>query len=216
LKKSRNVGDPIDGTTIGQIRGHLYSTWSGEYGSVSLLEKEKGVRMLSVTPAVNTARFQMHAAEDRRTDIDRRIAVVDRRGAPRSKLLKRGLTFWPNGDSTECVVHNLSETGALLGISGPIPKIFDLIIDFDQSRHSCTVIWRRANRIGVTFLEIPQARAASSTNGRVGTFRQFAYECRMLATRFGSSDRKRLIKMAQVWEALSRPLRKELASPKNS
>jgi hypothetical protein len=225
----RISGNAIDWTAIAKIAGHVLfhrrlvlivqplprvrspGRHSNSATTRSLPDgrPRKRLSMLSVTPSPNTARIRLSLAEDRRTGGDRRIAVVDRRDAQRKKLLKGGRTFWPNGDSTECIVHNLSETGALLGISGPVPKIFDLVIDFDQSRHSCSIVWRKANRIGVKFLEPHLVRAPNSANGRAGAFRQFAYECRILAGRVESSDRERLIKMARAWEALGRPPRKE-------
>lgn len=75
----------------------------------------------------------------------------DRRRSARRRILKGGRTFWPNGDSSECSVRNLSDEGAQLQFCGPCPSTFDLIIDGDNSRRSCAVIWRKGNRVGVQF-----------------------------------------------------------------
>jgi hypothetical protein len=73
--------------------------------------------------------------------IDDRRITPDRRAAPRRRILRGGLTGWQNGDSSECIVHNLSETGAHLQIRGPVPRTFNLVIDGDGVSRSCCVVW---------------------------------------------------------------------------
>ena len=53
---------------------------------------------------------------------------------------------------SSCVVRILSENGAALDVPDPpgIPGEFDLIMAGQAARH-CRVIWRKKNRIGVTF-----------------------------------------------------------------
>jgi hypothetical protein len=138
-------------------------------------------------------------------EVNDRRRLSDRRGAPRRKLLRGARAVWQNGDSTECIVHDLSETGANLEIRGPIPKTIDLLIDGDQSRRSCCVIWRQANRVGVRFQEPPQfVRAPVDSLRIVSAYREHADECRTLAKRAEPSDRGTLLKMAGTWEALAR------------
>jgi hypothetical protein len=138
--------------------------------------------------------------------IDDRRINPDRRGAPRKKILRGGLTGWQNGDSGECVVHNLSDTGAHLQIRGPVPRAFNLVIDGDGVSRSCCVVWRNANRVGVKFEgEFPVA-------GLVSSFKQHANQCRILADRAASLDRETLLKMAEAWEALTRRSQKKLRS----
>src|SRR5271163_2925716 len=84
-------------------------------------------------------------------EIDDRRRQPDRRGSLRRKILKRGLTYWPNGDSSECTVYNLSETGAQLELRGLAPNLFDLVVEGDRWRRRCSVVWRKANRVGVQF-----------------------------------------------------------------
>src|ERR1700676_4784199 len=97
----------------------------------------------------------MKALEDakdiRLGEIDARRLTRNRRGSSRRKILKSGRTFWPNGDSCECTVYNLSDTGARLDTHSPVPNVFDLVVDGDPWRRSCVVIWRKENRIGVKF-----------------------------------------------------------------
>src|SRR5579864_4632966 len=94
--------------------------------------------------AANPDRMQLGEIDDRRTTPDRRLAS-------RRKILKFGKTFWPNGDSSECLVYNLSETGAQLEVRSPVPNVFDLLVEGDPWRRSCSVVWRKANRAGVKF-----------------------------------------------------------------
>lgn len=59
-----------------------------------------------------------------------------------------------NGSSTiDCVVRNISDSGALLRVEGAIriPDTFDLLID-ENERHACRVAWRKLDAIGVAFL----------------------------------------------------------------
>jgi PilZ domain len=138
-------------------------------------------------------------------EVDDRRKFSDRRAAPRRKILRGARAVWQNGDTTECIVHNLSETGAHLDIRGPAPNTFDLLIDCDQSRRSCRVIWRKANRIGVKFQELPQfVRAPIDSRKMISAYREHADECRTLAKRAEPSDRETLLRMAGTWETLAR------------
>src|SRR4029077_20557896 len=119
-----------------------------------------------------------------------------------------------NGDSIECGIRDLSETGAQLEVRGPIPNVFDLIIDCDQSRHTCYVIWRKVWRIGVTFQERHHLARTLGSLG-VSELRQHAEECRMLAKQAEPSHREELIKMALTWEALDRRQQKKKAGQVN-
>jgi hypothetical protein len=74
----------------------------------------------------------------------------DKRSAPRHRVLKAG-TIEFNGGAIDCMVRNLSTTGAALDVTSPIgiPEHFTLIAD--GSRLSCHVVWRKEKRIGVAF-----------------------------------------------------------------
>jgi hypothetical protein len=52
-----------------------------------------------------------------------------------------------------CFIRNLSESGAALDVSYTldIPDEFDLVMETDQLRRQCRVVWRKENRLGVTF-----------------------------------------------------------------
>ena len=58
-------------------------------------------------------------------EVGDRRQTPDRRSSTRRKILKGGRTYWLNGDSSECTVLNVSETGAHLELRGPAPNVFD-------------------------------------------------------------------------------------------
>jgi hypothetical protein len=77
----------------------------------------------------------------------------ERRAAPRKRTLKGGRIAFNAGQSTiECVIRNLSETGAKLHVSSVIgiPPTFELLLS-DNSRRKCRVVWRSLQEMGVTF-----------------------------------------------------------------
>ena len=139
-------------------------------------------------------------------EIDDRRLTPDRRTSSRRKLLKGGRTFWPNGDSSECIVYNLSKTGAQLDIRGHAPNVFDLVVEGDPWRRSCVVIWRNANRIGVRF-QAPSCLEATSAKKPAVHFLRYADECRTLAQQANPSHREILLEMADAWAVVVRRLR---------
>jgi len=141
-------------------------------------------------------------------EVDERRTLSDRRFSSRRKVLRGGKAFWPNGDSAECIVHNVSIVGAKLGVFGPVPNFFDLVVDGDSVRRPCMVIWRKATLIGVRFQV--QADLAPPTRNRskpVGGFRRYVEACEALAGRVSSADREVLLEMAEAWKKAIRLLR---------
>jgi len=57
------------------------------------------------------------------------------------------------GISVDCAVRDLSETGACLVLITPvaIPDGFELATHHDGAIKQCRVVWRTAQRIGVSF-----------------------------------------------------------------
>ncbi|MDH2381695.1 PilZ domain-containing protein [Bradyrhizobium sp. CER78] len=74
------------------------------------------------------------------------------RGALRHRVLKAG-TIEFNGGAIDCVIRNISETGAALEVTSPvgIPETFNLVLPGDHTKRQCRVAWRRERRIGVRF-----------------------------------------------------------------
>jgi hypothetical protein len=76
--------------------------------------------------------------------------------ASRRRVLKAGSIEF-GGEEFECTIRNVSETGAALEVMTPlyIPDRFTLVVQSEQSKRACRVIWRKQKRIGVTFDEMP-------------------------------------------------------------
>jgi hypothetical protein len=77
--------------------------------------------------------------------------------ATRYKVAKAGTIKF--GDrSVDCLVHNLSETGAGIDVvhhEFRIPFRFELTIPSDGLSQLCRVVWRKDHRIGVAFVFSP-------------------------------------------------------------
>lgn len=137
--------------------------------------------------------------------VDRR-KLPERRGWQRRKTLKSGQIVCRNGDSSDCVVSNLSESGAQLKIHGPTPNSFDLVVDGE--RRSCSVIWRKDNRVGVQFPEHSKINASVKSSAKqIADFKYYSATCRMLAERAGAADRVVLLEMAEAWTTATRLIR---------
>ncbi|MFB9267905.1 PilZ domain-containing protein [Bradyrhizobium erythrophlei] len=78
--------------------------------------------------------------------------LENNRAALRQRVLKAG-TIEFNGGAIDCVVRNISETGAALEVTSPvgIPEIFNLLILGDHTKRQCQVAWRTDKRIGIKF-----------------------------------------------------------------
>jgi hypothetical protein len=79
--------------------------------------------------------------------------VDEHRKNQRHKTFKGGSISFDRG-TVDCVVRNISDTGALLEIKSHvgIPDKFALIIKPDYLTRSCEVVWRSARNIGVKFV----------------------------------------------------------------
>jgi hypothetical protein len=74
----------------------------------------------------------------------------EHRIAPRHRVLK-GARIEFGTSVFDCTIRNLSDTGAALDVSPVgIPAEFTLVAE-GGFRRSCTVVWRKEKRIGVTF-----------------------------------------------------------------
>lgn len=80
--------------------------------------------------------------------------MPEKRRAPRQRVIKGAhISFKERGAAIDCVVRNLSDSGACLKVESPvgIPETFDLVIETDQSVRPCRVVWRKDTQIGVEF-----------------------------------------------------------------
>jgi len=76
---------------------------------------------------------------------------VDKRISARNRVLKVG-TIEFDGSSINCMVRNLSNTGAALDLSDPdsVPEYFTLVMLAEGLRLPGQIVWRKGKRIGVT------------------------------------------------------------------
>jgi PilZ domain len=79
---------------------------------------------------------------------------MERRHQSRSRTLKSARILLNHHQSViDCVVRNLSETGACLKVETTfgIPDRFDVMFDVDKTIRACRLIWHRDRQIGVEF-----------------------------------------------------------------
>jgi hypothetical protein len=78
--------------------------------------------------------------------------MVETRVAPRFRVTKPA-KIDHGGDKINCVVRDISATGAAIEISDVvrIPEYFVLSIPEDRLKLPCHVVWRTQYRIGVAF-----------------------------------------------------------------
>ena len=78
---------------------------------------------------------------------------MERRANPRKPVLMSG-TIAFGGNIVNCVVSNMSISGAALDVISPIidtPKNFTLVFQTDGVSIPCHIIWRKEEHIGVAF-----------------------------------------------------------------
>ena len=78
----------------------------------------------------------------------------DKRASQRQRTFKGGSISFDRAAGIDCLVRNMSETGACLEIESPvgIPSDFTLVIKPEYLKRSCQVAWRSARKIGVRFV----------------------------------------------------------------
>lgn len=81
---------------------------------------------------------------------------LEKRLAPRRNTLIAATIIYNAGRGrTECLIRNLSSTGAKLEVRGSvasIPNTFDLIAP-GHHPHPCRVMWRTLKELGVQFAD---------------------------------------------------------------
>jgi hypothetical protein len=85
--------------------------------------------------------------------------MAERRNSPRHKSLLRGCIYFNNRRAAaDCLVRDISETGARLIFSAAvaIPDVFDLYIAQKEQTLRAHVQWRHGEEIGVAFEGVPQ------------------------------------------------------------
>jgi PilZ domain len=139
---------------------------------------------------------QMTTIRDRAAgEFEDRRKISDRRSSSRKRMVKAARTYWPNGDSSECTVLNLSETGAKLELHGPVPQKFEIVIDGEGLRRPCVVVWRREKTVGIKF----DGNTDKPVLTRKSKYAHYADACRLIAEHSSSSHREILLEMAEAW-----------------
>jgi hypothetical protein len=79
--------------------------------------------------------------------------MVETRIAPRFRVSKAATIEFIGGRPINCVVRNLSVTGAAVELTAPggIPDSFDLVVPDDGLRLPCRIVRRAGYIVGVAF-----------------------------------------------------------------
>jgi hypothetical protein len=79
--------------------------------------------------------------------------MEERRKVQRHRTLKAGSIRFNRAAGIDCRIRNLSPAGACLEVASQIgiPDDFVLVVECDQLKQSCHVIWRTGMRLGVEF-----------------------------------------------------------------
>ena len=80
-------------------------------------------------------------------------AMIEKRTAPRRRVLKHGMLAFGGGGGIDCMVRNISASGARLDVVNPIglPPSFTLVIQADRFMRRCHPVWCNDKQIGVAF-----------------------------------------------------------------
>lgn len=79
--------------------------------------------------------------------------MSENRRSTRLRTLKGALIIFGSTPAIDCVVRNMSETGALLLVNPiGIPEEFTLVIKPEMRKRACQIAWRSTDRIGVRFV----------------------------------------------------------------
>ena len=88
----------------------------------------------------------------------RKDGGMNRRITPRHRVLGHGQII-AKGVITNCVIRDLSDTGAKLGVShkAKLPQQFNLLFVKRNLSLRVRLVWRDADTIGVSFVEMEKA-----------------------------------------------------------
>jgi hypothetical protein len=77
----------------------------------------------------------------------------ERRRATRQRVFKAGTIAFNRAAGIDCIIKNLSDTGACLEVASPlgIPEAFVLVTDAGHNKRPCHIVWRKEKRLGICF-----------------------------------------------------------------
>jgi hypothetical protein len=92
--------------------------------------------------------------------------MEEKRKHPRTEINEPAYVS-SGGSVMSCTVRNISPEGAAIDIENPafVPARFRLVMASDRTVHDCRVIWIQKNRIGLTFVAVPQETERESQDG---------------------------------------------------
>jgi len=81
-----------------------------------------------------------------------------RRGAPRRRVLMSAQIVYHQGKiAVDCVIRNISETGAQLATERPLELPPSFWVRFqDGDKRPAELVWTKANLMGVRFIDVQQ------------------------------------------------------------
>jgi len=86
----------------------------------------------------------------------------DRRRERRQRTARAAITRFDGPLSpVPCVLLEISKSGARIHVhdSSLVPDSFQLHVETDNTVHVCNVVWRKAEEVGVQFLDAPPGGA---------------------------------------------------------
>src|SRR5215204_2308276 len=92
--------------------------------------------------------------------MDEALPVTEPRSSPRQRSLMGAVLSFHNGRSTlDCLVRNISDSGARLSVSPSVslPQTLELLIPQKGMTREARLVWRSENEVGVAFALPPPA-----------------------------------------------------------
>ncbi len=79
--------------------------------------------------------------------------MIEQRKATRQRVLKQGTLAFVGGGGVDCMVRNISSSGARIEMACPmgLPPSFTLLIKTDHFQRHCHPVWSKDTRVGVAF-----------------------------------------------------------------
>jgi len=79
--------------------------------------------------------------------------MVEHPRSLRRRTIKGGTILFGATSAIDCVIRNMSDTGAALEVESQIgiPESFTLLIKPERTKRDCRVAWRSGKRIGIRF-----------------------------------------------------------------
>jgi hypothetical protein len=83
--------------------------------------------------------------------------MEEKRKHPRTEINETACVS-SGGSVMSCVVRNISADGAAIDVENPafVPPHFRLVMASGSTVRECRIAWIQKNRIGVTFVAMPQ------------------------------------------------------------